>query len=963
MANTYYVWRDADDGGDGLTPATAWQSTSKAADRVRPGDSVYIGPGVYDDPLEPAVAGGLVTRINWIGDPMGEYLNVPAGPVRIPYYAPRPGADTSENVIWFIDFFDARPNFGGGGGGGYSVTLTNGIGAGESDPYNISVYGRMRATYFMSCKLSHGVNCTPRIPLDVAGLNGIAVAFRSCVLGYNFKAGFTTKHTVKFFNETHSVGGQQDLGTVFLYGCTVLAAPDLSHSQGMIAAFNNKATTMTPVPPWEANTAEYLCGIVAVNTIFDLTPCSPLNPPIYGYSQKDNDPDFAARIRGNYNIYRMHTSQNLAFSSDHSDLAAWQAASIEELGDMCLYLDTADDKLKWKFTTATEEDTGTGAVTGGGTATLTYGTPLVVDTWYHVAVTWDRTAKEIRLNVNGSESTTALEGSFKHASIMSAFGGCFYLDRSLHGKIDDYRLWGEARTAGEIATYKDVELVPASHPNLLRYYTMSEGSGTSVIDQVGTVDGLLDGVAYDTDVPSGFTGYSLLFTTDSYVRQGATAFVTHDADTGNDAGSFTIEFWVKVETLASTLTHNVTLFSRGTTMQDSESQEMDENDALFEADGFHLAENSPAIDAGAPLWENGDWAYSGPFDIDGDQRPTDSENALLGVYDDALVDIGCDEALAARDPDTSTPYGFTSHIYPFTADGFYPAKLMCNFTYSADLSVEGTVACDGTVAGVGGWQDHIRVLVTFNPASPGKWIEIVNTLTGIDIRGQEAAIPNSLRGPHIQYAFEIYPHAQHLKKFDLGMSIEEASTEVINEDTLRNKGDQVNLPPGCEVIAYNEMFKERVGSAIVAADHSFSIPVWPGTYYLRFQGPHIEIPDQPRYVTVGFSDWYAPFGETTCGIPVQVDFAEFSNTFMGVVWSSWLGVEQFIDEAKRIDTELPNAWPNETYAKKALVRCGKLLKAESYIRDFELYTDPPVGDNPKTIDTYSRLNLIIPWPA
>ena len=962
MARNYYVWRDADEGGDGLTPATAWKRTSKAADKVKPGDSVYIGPGVYDDPLEPAVAGFIgAGRINWIGDPMGEYLNVPAGPVRIPYYAPRAGADASENVIWFIDFYDARPAYGGSGG--YSVTLTNGIEPGpDGDPYNISTYGQMRATYFISCKLSHGVNCSPRIPLDQPGVFGITVAFRSCVLGYNFSAGFTTAHTVRLFNQTHATGGQQDAGTVHLYGCTVLAAPDLSSAQGMVAVFNNQDTTMSPVPPWEANTAEYLSGVVAVNTIFDMTPCDGQDPPIYGFSQPGVTPSFAPRIRGNYNIYRQTVAQSCPFSSNHADLATWQAASIEELGDMAFYIDTADDKLKFKFTTDPEED-GAGAVTGGGTATVTHSSALSADTWYHVAATWDRTTQEIRINVDGSETVTGLEGSFLHRSVMSAYGGCYYLDRSLHGKIDEYRLWGAARTAGEIAATKDAEIDPGSYPDLLRYYTAGEGSGTSVIDQVGTVNGLLSGVSYDPDVPPSFAGYSLLFTTDSYVRQGAGAFVTYDDVTGNDAGSFTIEMWVKIETLASTLTHNILLFSRGTEMQDSESQEMDENDDLFAADGYHLTAGSPAIDTGTPLWENGTWAYSGPFDIDGDQRPTDSENALLGVYDDALVDIGCDEYVAARDPDTSTPYGFTSHIYPSTAQGFYPSKFMANLNYSADLSPEGTEACDGTVAGVGGWQDHIRVLITFNPASPGKWIEIVNTMTGVDLRGEETPIPNSLRGPHFRVAFEIYPHAQHLKKFDLGMSLEEASTESINEDTLGERGDRVDLPPGCEVIAYNEMFKERVGSAIVAADHSFSIPVWPGTYYLRFQGPQIAVQNPPRYVTVGFSDWYAPFGQTQCGVPVQVDFAEFANTFSGVVWSSWFANEQFIDEAKRVDTEIPDEWPNETYAKKALVRCGRLLKASTYVENFEIYTDPQLDVNPKTITTYSRLNLIVPWPA
>lgn len=955
----WYVNKFAPPGGDGTTPETAFNTLEQATYKVKAGDSVFIGPGIYDEPLEPAIPGSIAGRINWIGDPMGENLRVPAGDVKIPYYAPKAGADARENVCWFIDFFSRRPNFGSpGSGGGFSVHLTDGINAGAGDPYNIDTIGKFRATYFISCKMSHGVNITPLSPDDETGLFDITAAFRSCLIGYNFLPPFTTFPTVRFFNQTDSDGQQHYAGEVYLYGCTVKAAPDLNTSaQGMIQIFNNVNAFM-PSPPFPPNTPQYMLGLNVLNCILDTTPSFPQIPQFYTYMLKDFQNSFAPRIRGNYNIYRHHSSNSGYMStSSYGTLPAWQAASIEELGSMALWIDSSDDKLRFKFTTQNESDDD--ETEPGGTATVTHGSALTTGVWYHIAAKWDRTAEELRINVNGSETAAALDGAYLHSSIMSSFGGNFYFDRSLHGFLDEFRVWKEARSAAEIAATKDAEINPSSYPTLVRYYKASEGQGTVAIDATGNSNAPLSGVSYSTDVPPGFLGYSFEFTTDSYARLGSSQYFPSDTLLGSDAGSFTIEFWVKLTTLPSTLTHNILLYSRGAQMMDSDSFLKTQNDSLFDVDGYHLITGAAAIDAGAPLLENENWAYSGSFDVDGDRRPSSITEGLLGVYDDEFVDIGADEYLQPHDPDTSTPYGFASHLYGYTNNGFYPGRFLADFEYNADFSPEGTEVCPGVVAPPGGWQDHIRVLCTFNPAKVGSWIEIVNTMTGVDLRGQETVIPNSLRGPHFRVAFEIYPHAQHLLKFDLGMDFDEAATTAITQDNLPN----VNLPPGCEVIAYNYMFKERVGSALVDADSSFSIPVWPGTYYLKFQGPAAKLTNQPIYVTVGFSDWYAPFGQTQCAIPRQVDFAEFSNTFMGLVWASWYANEQFIDELKRVSTELPDAWPKEIYAKKALVRCGRLVKGASWISGFEIYTDPSLNIENHSLTVWDYFNLIIPWPV
>jgi parallel beta-helix repeat protein len=59
------------DGNDGLSPATAWQSVSQAAAVMGPGDWVYVGAGVYEDQFSSSNDGTAADPIRFIADTDG----------------------------------------------------------------------------------------------------------------------------------------------------------------------------------------------------------------------------------------------------------------------------------------------------------------------------------------------------------------------------------------------------------------------------------------------------------------------------------------------------------------------------------------------------------------------------------------------------------------------------------------------------------------------------------------------------------------------------------------------------------------------------------------------------------------------------------------------------------------------------------------------------------------------------
>jgi len=82
-------------------------------------------------------------------------------------------------------------------------------------------------------------------------------------------------------------------------------------------------------------------------------------------------------------------------------------------------------------------------------------TELPLNTWVHVAGTFD--GSQVRLYINGNlEETQAASGALRHNDEGVYVGGSqFYPGRTFHGRLDDARIYGFALSSEQILAYHD----------------------------------------------------------------------------------------------------------------------------------------------------------------------------------------------------------------------------------------------------------------------------------------------------------------------------------------------------------------------------------------------------------------------------------------------------------------------------------------------------------------------------
>lgn len=116
---------------------------------------------------------------------------------------------------------------------------------------------------------------------------------------------------------------------------------------------------------------------------------------------------------------------------------------------------------------------------GSSEIKLNGNTLLLTNTWYHIAATYDGSNMKIYINgiLDASSSQSGSFTSFSTFNIAKSLEG-----RYLNGKIDEIRVWTDARTEQEIRENM-CQTIIGNEPGLVAYYKMNETTGTNLHDE------------------------------------------------------------------------------------------------------------------------------------------------------------------------------------------------------------------------------------------------------------------------------------------------------------------------------------------------------------------------------------------------------------------------------------------------------------------------------------------------
>jgi uncharacterized repeat protein (TIGR02543 family) len=155
--------------------------------------------------------------------------------------------------------------------------------------------------------------------------------------------------------------------------------------------------------------------------------------------------------------------------------------------------------------------TSDGSSAPGNTQLDSFDAGITNDTWYHLVFTYDSSVgpsgPEGRLYIDGTEVKVWYHwGGLLVSSSGSplTIGNTDHIETPFDGLIDDIAIWNTAIYSNEVASiFGGASPSSTSSSNLLKYWSLDEGSGLTIIDHIsGDNNGdVLNGTSWSTDTP------------------------------------------------------------------------------------------------------------------------------------------------------------------------------------------------------------------------------------------------------------------------------------------------------------------------------------------------------------------------------------------------------------------------------------------------------------------------------
>ena len=212
---------------------------------------------------------------------------------------------------------------------------------------------------------------------------------------------------------------------------------------------------------------------------------------------------------------------------------------------------------------------------------VTSSSSLSLDTWYHVAFSYSKANGALSIHLNGQ-----LDGNTSSSSFITGGGNPIGLGARVdsyyasvwgffNGSIDEARIWNVQRTTQEINSNKSS--TQSQNSNLVLYYKLDDGSGSSVIDSSGNnLTGTASGTYQwsrptvtltDTDSDNIVSGSNVVTITATFSEAMAvtpTINITGEVSNVAMTASSTASVWIYPWTVSTTTSGIVTATVSGT---------------------------------------------------------------------------------------------------------------------------------------------------------------------------------------------------------------------------------------------------------------------------------------------------------------------------------------------------------------------------------------------------------------